>query len=248
MSTLETKKIEPLSGTTVTLGAAGDAVTMPAGVTVKTNTVKDAGGNTLWTSNGSGTLSSVNSALSGNMIFIASQTCSVVTSVEFTTGIDNTYDEYVFYFVNMELDYNGSQVVFQGSTDGGSSYGITKTGSVFIANHNQSGTGTTLESKTNQIIGSSTAAMSISYQQGAGSTGSNPDDESLSGEMRIYAPSNTTFVKHWTVTTHFHTLNDESRQWYGAGYWNTTSAINAVKFSSVQGNLFAGTIYLYGIK
>ena len=72
MSTLETKKIEPLSGTSVTLGAAGDAVTMPAGVTVKTNTVKDAGGNTLWTSDGSGTLSSVNSALQGNMVFISS--------------------------------------------------------------------------------------------------------------------------------------------------------------------------------
>jgi len=93
MSTLETKKIEPLSGTSVTLGAAGDAVTMPAGVTVKTNTVKDAGGNTLWTSDGSGTVSSVNSGLAGGMVFISSATASSSASVEFTSGIDSTYDE-----------------------------------------------------------------------------------------------------------------------------------------------------------
>ncbi len=101
MSTLETKKIEPLSGTSVTLGAAGDAVTMPAGVTVKTNTVKDAGGNTIWTSDGSGTVSSVNSALQGNMVFISSQTASSSSSVSFTSGIDSTYDEYVFMFTNI---------------------------------------------------------------------------------------------------------------------------------------------------
>ena len=34
MSSLETRKIEPLSGTTVTLGASGDAVTIPAGATL----------------------------------------------------------------------------------------------------------------------------------------------------------------------------------------------------------------------
>ena len=75
MSTLETRKIEPLSGTTVTLGASGDAVTMPAGVTVKTNTVKDAGGNTIWTSDGSGTLSSVNSSLQAGMTLILKSCC-----------------------------------------------------------------------------------------------------------------------------------------------------------------------------
>ena len=72
MSSLETRKIEPQSGTTVTLGEAGDTVTVPTGVIVKTNTVKDAGGNTLFTSDGAGTLSSVNSAIAGSMIFISS--------------------------------------------------------------------------------------------------------------------------------------------------------------------------------
>jgi hypothetical protein len=33
-----------------------------------------------------------------------------------------------------------------------------------------------------------------------------------------------------------------------AGYGNTTSAVNAVRFQMSSGNIDAGTIYLYGIK
>ena len=96
MSSLETRKIEPESGTTVTLGEAGDTVTAPVGTIVKTNTFKDAGGNTLWTSDGAGTLSNVNSAIAGSMIFISSVTASSSASISFTTGIDSTYDKYMF--------------------------------------------------------------------------------------------------------------------------------------------------------
>jgi hypothetical protein len=34
---------------------------------------------------------------------------------------------------------------------------------------------------------------------------------------------------------------------YTAGYCNTTSAINAVRFQMSSGNIDAGTIYMYGI-
>ena len=43
----------------LTLGASGDNVIIPAGATLKTNTLKDSGGNTIFTSDGSGTLSNV---------------------------------------------------------------------------------------------------------------------------------------------------------------------------------------------
>ena len=51
MSSLEAKKIAPATGTTVTLGAAGDTVDVSANA-LKTNTIKDAGGNTIFTSDG----------------------------------------------------------------------------------------------------------------------------------------------------------------------------------------------------
>ena len=101
MSSLITKTIEPQTGTTVTLGAAGDTVDIAASQ-LKTNTVKDAGGNTLFTSDGAGTLSSVNSSLSGSMVFISSQiVTSSSASVSFTSGIDSTYDEYVFFYIDI---------------------------------------------------------------------------------------------------------------------------------------------------
>ena len=56
MSTLKAHNIEPATGTDVALGAAGDSITV-SGDSLKLNTFKDAGGNTLFTSNGSGTLS-----------------------------------------------------------------------------------------------------------------------------------------------------------------------------------------------
>ena len=83
-----------------------------------------------------GTLSNVNSAMSGGgPKLILSQTASSDASIEFTANIDNTYDKYMFVFVDLEISYNGSQIVFDGSTNGGSSYGITKTSSVFLRFH-----------------------------------------------------------------------------------------------------------------
>ena len=96
MSIVEAKKFEPQSGTDLNLGASGDGVILNNGVTLKTNTFKDSGGNTLWASDGAGTLSSVNSSLQGAMSFISSQPASSSASLSFTSGSDSTYDEYIF--------------------------------------------------------------------------------------------------------------------------------------------------------
>ena len=111
MSSLETRKIEPATGTTVTLGAGGDTVLVSADQ-LKTNTVKDAGGNTLFTSDGAGTLSSVNSAIAGSMTFISSQTATAATSIEFTTQLTSAYNEYVFFFVKSSLLHQVSSFSF----------------------------------------------------------------------------------------------------------------------------------------
>ena len=142
MSILRVATIEPEGATTtLTLGASGDTVTSSAD-SIKANTFKDAGGNTLWTSNGSGTLSNVNAGLSaaGPILISTNTITSAVTESTFTTGIDSTYDIYMFAFINMEISYNGSQIVFQGSTDGGSSWGIDKTTTVCLTYHNEANT------------------------------------------------------------------------------------------------------------
>ena len=242
MSTLETKKIEPLSGTSVTLGAAGDAVTMPAGVTVKTNTVKDAGGNTIWTSDGSGTVSSVNSALQGNMVFISSQTASSSSSVSFTSGIDSTYDEYVFYFVGINPATDSVEFSFQVNATGQSGFNETMTTTWHQAYHyeNNSASGFGYHTGYDQ-------AQGTSYQVFVGSLGSG-SNECCAGELHLFSPASTTYVKHFYSRLNEHTANDISGDRWSAGYINTTSAITEIDFKMSSGNINAGTIYLYGIK
>ena len=247
MSTLETRKIEPLSGTTVTLGASGDAVTLPAGVTLKTNTVKDAGGNTLWTSDGSGTLSSVNSGLQGSYVYISTTTISSgVASVAITSGITSTYKEYIFYLVNIHPASDRPSFQWLPSIDGGSSYGVATTGTGIHSYHRESDSGT------------ATIATAGGMAQNTGglllSNECNSENDSAScAELRLYDPANTTYVKHFSSSGHNDFDGSGSGDmyhgsWIYDGYVNTTSAVNAVRFQMSSGNIDSGIIYLYGVR
>ena len=75
----------------------------------------------------------------------------------------------------------------------------------------------------------------------------NENDESVSGTLHLFDPSNTTFVKHFISLTNAYNPSDYVFQDYVAGYFNTTSAINAVDFKMSSGNIDSGVIKLYGI-
>ena len=85
MATVYTDNIGPRKPTQdITLGTTGETITFP-GNDLRVNTFKDKGGNTLWTSDGSGTLSSVNSGLKGSFILIQTQAISsAVANITFT--------------------------------------------------------------------------------------------------------------------------------------------------------------------
>ena len=239
MSILETKKIEPATGTTVTLGAAGETVAISASQ-LKTNTIKDAGGNTILTSDGSGTLSNVNSAIGSTMVFISSQTASASSSIEFTSGIDSTYDEYVFYFVNINPATDNTKFQFNLSIDGGSNYNVTKTTTFFRAQHRENGTGGTVDYNAGDDLAQGTGYQPLTETQGNGS------DECAGGILYLYEPSSTTYVKQFHSRVQFNHGSDYSEDAYAAGYGNTTSAVNAISFNMASGN-FDGTIKMYGI-
>jgi len=243
MSTLKATTIEPATGTNVTLGTSGDTVALP-GNTIVLDTWKDSGGNTLFTSDGSGTVSNVNAGLSGaGPVLIQSQTASGDASISFTSGIDSTYDRYMFVFVNINPATNGEDFTFQGSTDGGSNYNLTMTTTTFRAYNQESSSSPALTYAANQDQAQGTNYQAIGHYLGNGA------DLSASGVLHLFSPSSTTYIKHFysrasvadgSATT---TLND----WYSAGYFNTTSAINAVSFKMASGN-FDGTLKLYGVK
>ena len=69
----------------------------------------------------------------GSLTHIATQTASSSASISFTSGIDSTYKEYIFYFVNMHPASDSKSFQFNMSVDSGSNYNVTKTTADFLA-------------------------------------------------------------------------------------------------------------------
>lgn len=181
------------------------------------------------------------SGFGGSMVFISSQTASASATISFTTGIDSTYKEYVFYFVNMHPATDGVEFQFNMSIDGGSNYNVTKTTTTFRARHNEADTLATLSYSTDSDLAQSTAFQLLANGMG------NDNDQSASGTLTLFNPSSTTFVKHFISTTNNIASDDVSSNFFIAGYGNTTSAVNAIQFKMSSGNIDAGKILLFGI-
>ena len=181
----------------------------------------------------------------GSLNFISSQTASSSTSVSFTSGIDSSYDNYIFYFVNIHPQNDDAMFTFNMSTDGGSNYNVTKT-TTFIRNYQTQGGGANgLGYLTDEDLAQSTGYQTLSEW------GYNSAESCSNGFLNLYNPSSTTFIKHFT--SNFSMRRNYTSQSHAAacnlagGYANTTSAINAVSFKYESGNIDSGQILLFGI-
>ena len=242
MGTLRAKTIEPATGSTLTLGASGDTVTVSSD-SIKVNTFKDAGGNTLFTSDGAGTLSSVNSSIAaaGPVLLSTATVTSATASVEFTTGIDSTYDEYMFVTTDFEPTTDGAQLRFQCSTDGGGAYDVTVTSTLYGAYHDHSNT---TAFGYNTGYDNAQTNTDISLNVGTGADG----DQCSAGILHLYNPASTTYVKQFQARTQAYQDNDYSVDNHCAGYFNDANDITAIHFVASTGNIANVVIQMYGIK
>jgi len=180
-----------------------------------------------------------------NLILISTQTASASASISFTTGLNSTYDEYQFKFINIHPATNGVNFQFNLSTDSGSNYNVTKTTTYFMAIHTEADDFTVLEYRTDYDI-----AQGTGFQNLARSLEGTDADGNLSGSLTLFNPASTTYVKHFIART-----NSQETSGAGAsednniaGYANTTSAINAIQFKFSSGNIDDGIIKMYGVK
>ena len=173
---------------------------------------------------------------------LATVTASSSATLDFTSSIDSTYNIYKFRFIDMHPASDDAVFQFQGSTNGGSSYGVTITSSAFRAFHNEADNSAGLNYE-----GSNDLAQSTNFQYLMEGIGSDAK-EAGSGELYLFNPSSTTFVKHFMCDTHFRQKSDATQRNLNAGYFNTTSAINAIQFKMSNGDTDSGRIALYGIK
>ena len=183
----------------------------------------------------------------GSMVFIKKLTASSSATLSFVDGsdgvvLDNTYKEYVFTFNNIHPATDDVGFMFNLSTDGGSNYNVTKTTTYFNAFHNESDSLASL-----QYSGSYDLAQSTGNQYLANDSVGNDNDQCASGFLHLFNPSSTTFVKHFIARVNHTHENQFTVDQNIAGYGNTTSAVDGVRFSMESGNIDAGDICLYGI-
>jgi hypothetical protein len=187
-------------------------------------------------------VTSMASLTTGAMTLISEQTASSSASVSFTTGIDSTYPIYKFELINIHP--SASARVLVNFRDGGSLFDAVKTTTLVSVYHNESGTLQSLGYQGAYDIAQGTGSQTVMFDM------STDNDASYSGELFLYNPSSTTFVKHFM----FRGCGMESgspnyaQTPFGAGYCNTTTAIDGVQFSMASGNIDSGTIKLYGIR
>lgn len=178
---------------------------------------------------------------------IKTQTASSSGNLAFVHGssdvvLDSSYPVYLFKFINIHPGTTDKQFTFNLSVDTGSNYNVTKTTSSFEAQHEEVGGSPTLGYNSSRDLSQGTG-----YQVFNDTFGSVQNDHSLSGELWLFNPSSTDFTKHFILVNN-QTAGDRSRNFYIAGYGNTTSAVDAVDFKMTSGNIDSGEISLFGIK
>jgi len=182
----------------------------------------------------------------GSFTFIKKLTASASATLSFVDGasdvvLDSTYKEYMFTFKDIH-PASESTFSFNGSIDSGSNYNVAKTTTLFNAYSGEGGTGTDLGYRTGEDLAQGTGFQGFSSDYG------NDNDQIGCGYLHLFNPSSTTFVKHFiSRSTNTHKDN-YALDVHISGYFNTTSAIDAIQFKMASGNLDVGDICLYGIK
>ena len=180
--------------------------------------------------------------IGGSLVLLETQTLSSAAgTVDFTSSIDSTYKEYMFKFYDVHPATDDQAFAFQVDTGTNTSYNQTITSTFFNAQHDESDSNTYLMYRTtgDQAQGSSFQRLT----EGSG----NDNDQSCTGTLHLFNPSDTTFVKHFIAHTHNAHQGDYAMNNFIAGYVNTTTALTRVRFKFESGNIDAGTFKLYGV-
>ena len=158
--------------------------------------------------------------------------------------LDNTYPVYLFKYIGIHTNADQVDLTFNASDDTSShSYDITKTTTFFEAFHTEAD-GSAFDYLAGADLAQSTAVQPL------GSGLGNSNDDNYNGELYLFNPSSTTFVKHFIARTaqNYRAGAPAALDQYISGYFNTTAAITAIQFKMESGNIDAGTFKLYGIK
>lgn len=215
-----------LAATAVTPGTYGDATHTPQ-ITVDSKGRITSASDVVITGSGG-----------GGLTLLEQHTASSSASLNFTTAITSTYDEYLVELISLVPATNATTLWMRMSTNGGSSYdnGANYDDSHFLFNDSASAVAGTASGATKLIVN-------------GGTTDNTASKGGISGFMRIFNPLGGVA---WTrVLGNFDWTNSVGGGKDGEimrGAYEVTTAVNAFQFLFSSGNIASGTIRVYGIQ
>lgn len=200
--------------------SASDTLTLVAGSNI-----------TLTTNAGSDSVTIAASGGGGGLVLLEQHTASSSASLDFTTFISSTYDEYVFEIVSILPATDGANLLMRAGTGAGPSWdsGSNYEYAGWISNS-----------------GGSTA------QQSSASTTSVPvlpgiDNVRASvGTLRLFSPQGGNY-KTFTWSALPYSSADAVNQYHAAAAYKSATAMTGVQFLMSSGNIASGTIRVYGL-
>ena len=177
-----------------------------------------------------------------DVVLLSSQTASGDASITFTGLMTSTYGEYIFKFYNCNPATDSQSFSFQvNATDGADFNDSAITSTYFRYQQIEDGSSTLLA-----YTDDKDQAQGTSFQPLSVGTGSDTD-ESCAGELHIFNPSSTTYVKHFIAIMNEAHSSVYTMNSHIAGYINDTTAIDDIQFKFASGN-FDGKIKMWGVK
>jgi hypothetical protein len=178
----------------------------------------------------------------GDVVLLNTITATSDAAISFTSGITSTYGEYIFRFYNLNPETNGDEFAFQVNATDGADYNDSEiTSTQFRAEQNQTGADRDFAYLTANDQANGTAFQRLCHSVGSGA------DESLAGELHLFNPASTTYVKHFYARVTIYHGSDYASEFFTGGYINDATAIDDIQFK-FEGGDFDGKIKMWGVK
>jgi len=176
----------------------------------------------------------------GSVVLINSITADDDASIDFTSGIDSTYAEYIFGLYKIHPETDRANFGFQFNVAGQSGFNETITSTGFRGHLNEDNSDGLLQGMTN-----ADQAQGTALQQAIIDCNSDADS---SGAMylHLFNPAGTTYAKHWMSRSIINSAHPDCNDTFMTGYVNVTGAVDEVQFKMSSGNM-NGTIKLWGV-
>jgi hypothetical protein len=171
----------------------------------------------------------------GALVLLEQHTASNSATLDFTTAISATYDEYAIEFINLVPVTDNAALWMRVSTNGGSTYdaGANYYNALFSFQEAASATG------------GGGAAQSQMIINGGYSSSANCN---LYGSIKFFNPGGSLFKGIIGNSMARFSAGDAHRvQWVIHGEYDITTAVNAFRFLNSSGNISSGIIRCYGI-